>query len=61
MAHETVHFLESVASGRQPIVTPEHARMVMQVYQAADVSAETGQPVEIAIEEHAAETPLLVG
>jgi len=47
MAAETIHFLECVATGRQPIVTPEHARMVMQVYQAADQSAETGQPVDI--------------
>src|SRR5215469_12670236 len=61
MAYETVHFLDCVASGHQPIVTPEHARMVMQVYQAADVSAESGQPVEIASREHASETPLLVG
>ena len=49
MAAETVHFLECVATGRQPIVTPEHARMVMQVYQAADLSVETGQPVDIAV------------
>jgi len=48
MAAETLHFLESVVLGKQPLVTAEHARMVMQVYQAADVSAETGQPVELA-------------
>jgi len=50
MAAETIHFLECVVMGRQPIVTPEHARMVMQVYQAADASAETGQPVDIVVE-----------
>jgi predicted dehydrogenase len=60
MAAETIHFLESVALGRQPIVTPEHARMVMQVYQAADVSAETGQPVDVVVEERPAETHSLV-
>lgn len=60
MAAETIHFLESVALGRQPLVTPEHARMVMQVYQAADLSAETGQPVEIVAEPHPAETATLV-
>ena len=54
MAAETVHFLECVAAGRQPIVTPEHARMVMQVYQAADLSVETGQPVEVVVPEPAA-------
>ena len=59
MAAETIHFLECVATGRQPIVTPEHARMVMQVYQAADLSAETGQPVDVVVQEHAAEVPSL--
>jgi predicted dehydrogenase len=47
MEAETIHFLECVAMGRQPLVTAEHARMVMQVYQAADKSAEEGRPVEI--------------
>src|SRR5579864_9173014 len=60
MAGETIHFLECVALGRQPIVTPEHAKMVMQVYQAADLSAETGQPVDVVVEERAAETHSLV-
>jgi predicted dehydrogenase len=48
MEAETIHFLDCVVRGRQPLVTPEHARLVMQVYQAADLSAETGRPVEIA-------------
>ena len=60
MAAETVYFLECVALGRQPMVTPEHAKMVMQVYQAADLSAETGHPVEIVVEEHPAEATSLV-
>ncbi len=47
MEAETVHFLECVAQGRQPLVTAEHARMVMEVYQAADRSAEGGKPIEI--------------
>jgi predicted dehydrogenase len=47
MEAETIHFLECVAKGQQPLVTPEHARMVMQVYQAADQSAEQGHPIEI--------------
>jgi len=50
MEAETIHFLECVAMGRQPLVTPEHARMVMQVYQAADQSAEEGRPVDIVVE-----------
>jgi predicted dehydrogenase len=51
MEAETVHFLECVALGRQPLVTPEHARMVMQVYQAADKSAEEGRPIDIVTSE----------
>jgi predicted dehydrogenase len=47
MEAETIHFLECVAKGRQPLVTAEQARMVMQVYQAADISAEEGRPVDI--------------
>jgi scyllo-inositol 2-dehydrogenase (NAD+) len=47
MEAETIHFLECVARGRQPLVTPEQARIVMQVYQAADQSAENGHPVDL--------------
>jgi hypothetical protein len=48
MEAETIHFLDCVAHGRRPLVTPEHARMVMQVYQAADQSAEENRPIDIA-------------
>jgi predicted dehydrogenase len=47
MAAETVHFLEAVAHDRPVLVTPGHARMVMEVYIAADLSADTGQPVNL--------------
>jgi scyllo-inositol 2-dehydrogenase (NAD+) len=47
MEGETIHFLECVAKGQQPLVTPEHARMVMEVYQAADRSAEEGCPINL--------------
>jgi len=47
MAPETVHFLEAVAYDRPVLVTPEHARMVMEVYMAADLSAESNQPVSL--------------
>jgi predicted dehydrogenase len=50
MERETLHFLECIALGKQPLVTAEHAKMVMQVYQAADRSAQTGLPVELSIE-----------
>jgi len=47
MAAETVHFLEAVAYDRPVMVTPEHARMVMEVYIAADQSAESNAPVTL--------------
>jgi len=50
MEKETLHFLECVALGKQPLVTAEHAKMVMQVYQAADESAESGRPVDLMIQ-----------
>ena len=49
MAAETIHFLEAVAFDRPVLVTPEHARMVMEVYMAADVSAEKNEPVALAV------------
>jgi predicted dehydrogenase len=50
MEAETVHFLECIALDREPLVTAEHAKMVMRVYQAADLSAETGNPVDLSAE-----------
>ncbi|NBN99882.1 MAG: hypothetical protein EBV21_00215 [Betaproteobacteria bacterium] len=47
MAQETIHFIESVAMDREVLVTPESARTVMEVYMAADLSAETGMPVTL--------------
>jgi predicted dehydrogenase len=47
MAAETIHFLEAVALDKPVLVTPEHARMVMEVYIAADLSAESNQPVSL--------------
>ena len=44
---ETIHFLECVATGRKPLVSAEQARLVMQVYQAADLSAAENRPIEI--------------
>jgi len=58
MEAETIHFLECVALGRQPLVTPDHARMVMQVYQAADKSAEEGRPIDIVTSELPSNPPL---
>jgi scyllo-inositol 2-dehydrogenase (NAD+) len=50
MAPETVHFLEAVVYDRAVLVTPEHARMVMEVYIAADLSAERNAAVDLPCE-----------
>ena len=50
MAAETLHFLEAVVRDEPVMVTPEHARMVMEVYIAADLSAESGMPVELPLQ-----------
>ena len=47
MAPETIHFLEAVALDRPVMVTPEHARMVMEVYMAADLSAERNEVISL--------------
>ena len=47
MAAETIHFLEAVAFDRPVLVTPEQARRVMEVYMAADVSADKNEPVTL--------------
>lgn len=57
MEAETLNFLECVATGKPPLVTPEHARMVMQLYKAADLSVETNQPVALVVKD----APALAG
>ena len=47
MAPETVHFLEAVVHEREVMVKPEHARMVMEVYMAADLSAERNEAIAL--------------
>jgi len=47
MATETVHFIQAVALDRPVLVEPEQARQVMEVYMAADLSAETNEPVSL--------------
>ena len=54
MAPETMHFLEAVVYDRAVMVTPEHARMVMEVYIAADLSAERNEPVTLPLQDAAA-------
>lgn len=50
MHAETVHFLEAVAFDRPPLVTPEQGRRTMEVYLAADLSAELNQVVELPLD-----------
>jgi len=45
MYDETKHFLEAVAYNRPAMVTPDEAIQVMELYNAADLSAERGEPV----------------
>jgi predicted dehydrogenase len=47
MGPETIHFLESCLLDRPVMVAPEHARMVMQSYMAADLSAAINEPVDL--------------
>ncbi len=47
MARETDHFAAAVALDQPVLVTPEEARQVMEVYLAADLSAERNEPGEL--------------
>ena len=47
MERETTHFLEAIAHDRPVMVDPHHARTVMEVYLAADLSAETNEVVSL--------------
>lgn len=51
MKAETIHFLEAAALDRPVLVTAEQARQVMEVYIAADISAERGEPVSLPLPE----------
>src|ERR1700694_5699260 len=47
MGPETIHFLEACIMNRPVMVSPESARTVMEVYTAADLSAERNAPVDL--------------
>jgi len=47
MGPETIHFLESCLLDRPVMVTPQSARMVMETYTAADLSAAINGPVDL--------------
>jgi len=50
MERETTHFLEAVYFDRPVMVDPRLARQTMEVYLAADLSAETGKVVELPLD-----------
>ena len=50
MLAETNHFIEAVGLDHPVLVTPEQARQVMEVTLAADLSAESNQPVRLPLE-----------
>jgi myo-inositol 2-dehydrogenase/D-chiro-inositol 1-dehydrogenase len=47
MGPETLHFLEACLRDRPVMVEPAHARLVMESYSAADISAELNEPVSL--------------
>jgi myo-inositol 2-dehydrogenase/D-chiro-inositol 1-dehydrogenase len=47
MGPETIHFLQACLLDRPVMVEPTHARLVMESYTAADISAELNEPVSL--------------
>ena len=47
MEAETNHFVNAVAFDKPVLVTPEQARNAMELYVAADLSAERNEPVPL--------------
>ncbi len=47
MERETLHFIEAVALDRDVLVTGPQARNAMEIYMAADLSAQRNAPVSI--------------
>ncbi len=47
MHEETMHFINAVATDKPVLVKPEEAKSVMELYIAADLSAEHGEPVNL--------------
>ena len=47
MHEETMHFINAVATDKPVLVKPEEAKSVMELYIAADLSAESGEPINL--------------
>lgn len=60
MERETLHFLEAVAFDRPVMVDPRLARLTMEVYLAADLSAERNAVVELPLRPEEAASALAV-
>jgi predicted dehydrogenase len=56
MERETLYFIEAVVGDHDVLVRPEQARRVMEVYQAADLSAARNAPVTLPLD--ATDAPL---
>lgn len=54
MHDETVHFIEAIALDRPVMATAGEARAVMELYLAADLSAERNEPVKLPLRRDAA-------
>ena len=50
MGPETIHFLECVLRDQPPMVSPDSARRVMETYLGADLSADSGLPVNLPLD-----------
>ena len=46
---ETNNFIDAILFNKPVIVKPREARVVMELYQAADLSAERGEPINLPI------------
>jgi predicted dehydrogenase len=53
MGPETLHFVDCVVSDKPVLVTPQSARTVMEVYTAADLSADINAPVDLPLSNEA--------
>ena len=58
MERETIHFLEAVVYDRPVMVEPRLARVTMEVYMAADLSAERNEVVELPLDHETVERAL---
>ena len=47
MANETLHIVDAIARNKPVLVKPEEAHLVMDIYIAADLSVERGEPVSL--------------